>query len=378
MNTLKDLEFIFSDQPQKLISSFDNPDVKLIYSLYYDIQFNSQYYMKKIFHRIKNSSDIKDFTIFIWNNFFDSQLILNKENSFEKINNDKPKTLSFYDLFIIDIIISGYTNKIVYIPITNSFVSKNDPVKIYNLTKEIKDLTECQYVFISDDKKWCSIFTETVFYYEKNKKLKISSDHFFWVESDFDLFTYSVFMPGKIFKKAGSSSNIFDILNKNPNHNAIIDRDGFSRKNISYLKNQFNLFFTITSECENIWLTENILQITNKLTDNALNINDFKNKVINKASNNIENTLIRFKNRQDYLMYHYIPYLNENEINAFRKKCENHISQNKYDKILNWFDNKKLFNTYIQLIGFKSLQDWKKFILKNKDHFSKNEIKIII
>lgn len=378
MNTLKDIEFILSDKPQKLIGLFDNPDVKLIYSLYYDIQFNTQYYMKKIFHRMKNSVEIKDFTIFIWNSFFDSQLVLNKENYFEKIYKEKSKTLCFYDLFIIDVIISGYINKTTYIPITNSFVSKNDPVKIYNLAKEIRDLTDCQYIFISDDKKWCSIFTEIVFHYEKNKNLKISSEHFFWVESDFDLFTYSVFMPGKLFKKAGSSSNIFDILNKNPNHNAIIDRDGFSRKNISYLKDQFNLFFTITSECENIWLTENILQIMNKLTNNSFNINSFKENVINKASENFNNTLIRFKNRQDYLMYHYIPYLNEHEIEAFKNKCENHIKQKKYDKILNWFDNKKLFNTYIENFGFQTLHDWKKFILKNKDHFSKNEIKIII
>lgn len=372
------IEFIYNEKPHKYLSLFQNEEIKIFYSQFHELQFNTLYYQKKILNKIKKEYKIIDLIPYVWNNLFDEKIIFFKHNDFVKFVNNKEKNLNFYDLFLIDIIISYFcnTSHCLYIPITQSFIEKNDPIDIYKISDFMSQISNKKIYLVTDDLLWANIFTPEII--NKNKTMLIPKKNFYWVESDFDLFTYSLFFPNKKFKKAGSSSNIFSILEKNPNHKAIIDRDGFSRKNISYLKELYNIYFTKTSECENIWLLENMLILTNDFLPKKINISTFKEQVIERANNNLDNIMIRFKNRQDYLMYQYIPYLNEEEIKKFKNKCINHIQQKRYNNILNWFDNKKLFDFYLKESYTFELNNWKKIILKNQKFFSQLENDLII
>lgn len=377
----KNIEFLYTNEPYKFISSLKNDDIKLFYSQNHHLQSSFNHYQRKIINTLKKDIKIIDVILFIWNRLLDSTLFYNeKENFFNKIINQKNKSLKFYDLFILDIITNYFFNNTnnIYIPITQSFISKNDPIEIYEILEDCTSLFEKKIYIVTDDLLWTNVFTPSVFHLAQRKEKNIQNINFTWVESHFDLFSYQILIPNKQFKIAGSSSNIFKLLNKNPNHKAIIDRDGFSRKNIAYLQEQFNLKFTITSECENIWLLESMLELMNSFSEKKLNIEKFKDDVILRAESNLDNVLNRFKNRQDYLMYQYIPYLNEEEIHMFKNKCLNHIKQKRYNKILNWFDNKKLFEFYLKESYNNDLNQWKKKIYKEKHVFNNLEMTLFI
>lgn len=336
-------------------------------------------YNKKMYKLLIKNKNHKNFTYFfkIWEQIFDEKIIL-KKYELSKMTDIGVHNLKFYDLIIIDIVsyVLFTDQEDLYIPISSSFLQYNDPLAIYFILERSNEIINKNILIVTNDLYWANIFTDKI--YSKNRLKKIPILDFYWVESELDLFTYKIFFPEKKFKKAGSSSNIFRIIEKNPSHKSIVDKDGFSVKNISYLKEKFDLYFTNMIECENIWLQSDFLEKINTISPKKINIENFKSEIILRAYKNLEQIILRLKNRQDYLMYNYIPYLNDEEIEKYKLKCIDDLKSKNYNEILKWFDNKKLFQFYLKEAGFDDLKSWKNAVIKNKELFLYCEEEIIL
>lgn len=336
-------------------------------------------YNKKMYKLLIKNKNHKNFTYFfkIWEQIFDEKIIL-KKYELSKMTDIGVHNLKFYDLIIIDIVsyVLFTDQEDLYIPISSSFLQYNDPLAIYFILERANEIINKNILIVTNDLYWANIFTDKI--YSKNRLKKIPILDFYWVESELDLFTYKIFFPEKKFKKAGSSSNIFRIIEKNPSHKSIVDKDGFSVKNISYLKEKFDLYFTNMIECENIWLQSDFLEKINTISPKKINIENFKSEIILRAYKNLEQIILRLKNRQDYLMYNYIPYLNDEEIEKYKLKCIDDLKSKNYNEILKWFDNKKLFQFYLKEAGFDDLKSWKNAVIKNKELFLYCEEEIIL
>lgn len=331
---------------------------------------NLSEYNKKIRQLLIKYREYENFRILlkIWKDIFNEDIHFN-EYELYKITNVGVHNLKYYDLATIDILLyTLFSNtEDVYIPISSSFLQHNNILNIYFALEKINEIIDTNIFIITNDLYWANIFTDKI--YSKNKLKKIPILDFYWVESDLDLFTYKIFFPEKKFKKAGSSSNIFKIIEKNPSHKSIVDKDGFSIKNISYLKEKFDLYFTSMIECENIWLQSDFLEKINIISPKRINIENFKSEIIVRAYKNLDQIILRLKNRQDYLMYNYIPYLNDQEIEKYKNQCIIDLKKEDYNSILKWFDNKKLFQFYLKESGFEDLKAWKKTVFQNKELF---------
>lgn len=373
---IKNINFILNKKPFNYIE-FNGIDIPMAYI---NNHISIQEYYKKIINLLSANYKNIDPIFMAWKNIFQEELVYNnfEKTLFKSTLNNGVRNLKFYDFVLIDIMlyITLFNSKRCYIPIPNSFLQNNDPIAIYFIIEMLNFEAHKDIFIITNDLYWANIFTDKI--YSKNKLKKIPVLDFYWVESDLDLFTYKIFFPDKKFKRAGSSSNIFKIIEKNPSHKSIIDKDGFSKKNIPYLKEKFDLYFTTMIECENIWLHSDMIEKINLISPKKIDLELFKKEVILRAYKNLDKIILRLKNRQDYLMYNYIPYLNDLEIKKYRDTCINDLKNNDYNSVLKWFDNKKLFCMYIKELGFEDIKEWQEAILENKGLFLENKEEIIV
>ena len=373
---LNNVHYIFKKKPYNSIS---RELCGLCYMDFFLNQDSIANYKRKILKlSCLNDNENLSFIQKIYSDVFDE--CFDKQKSKIKITSlldEKERKILFLDYFIIDLVNYFLKYEKINIPLSNFFLEKHDPIKIYEAINKIASFFRKDAFVITNDLCWAGVFNDKIGVNFNKEEKSIPQFDFYWVESDLDVFTYSLFFPNKKFKRAGSSGNIFKILEKNPLSKAIIDKDGFSEKNFSFLKDKYNLYFTVYSECENIWFNEKVIDVMNLFSPEKINIDNFKSCFLNRAFKNLNTIMRRMKNRQDYLMYHYIPYLNDYELANLKDVWLKNIVDSDYESILSWQDNKKIFENYIRDLGYKSENEWKKSVMKNKHLFKNISFEII-
>lgn len=255
-------------------------------------------------------------------------------------------------------------SKKITIPFCSAYKNINNPFYLINFIESL-NINDLFINFISDDKVWLSLYNQD-----------IKTDDIYWVEGDFDKFTYSFFMPQHTYEIAGNWLNIIKILEKNNNcHYGIIDKDGFSYES----RNQFTfyrkIFLSRYSECENIWMRKDILNIFEQKVKGFSSI-DFQKEVIQNAQNDKDNTIHRFNNRQIKLKELYYPYHKNSE--KIVDKYELALQKADYDSILSFYDNKALFNLLLKRISCKNIKAFYELVKKLKKQIRRLEINPII
>lgn len=385
---VKNINYILCSEPEYFVE-YENIK-KNNFSLYrYETTKNSNgniSVFNKIFNPLFNeiqSIDIEKINN-IWETIDENSYIIKDSFTLKKHYQKNIIDLSNIDLFYLELIVSylkspDFCNFLI--PVTYKLLEDSNPIDIYNLIEKLLTYSIKNVYFITDSIEWVNIYTQNPIQKNENtwEKSDIFPEDFFWVEGDFDKFTFDLFIPDSRFLIGGSCSKIFSILNKNPDHKAIIDRDGYSSKTMAFFRERYNISCTSTVECENLWLKEEMyLRISTFINSKNFNFGSFKENVINRAKYNFENIFNRLENRQKYLEYHLIPYLNIEELERLRNRFKSNIINNDYETILDWFDNKSLFDFYIKELGFRNIIDFKREMNKNKNAFNDISIEQLI
>lgn len=334
------------------------------------------------FNEIKNNSIsshilIDPFITFYYDNIneiseicykiFEKNLLL-KDSIFYLTSIDEKHTMlkNIEKLIIYTYYKISNSNTKLIIPLSSYNNIVND-FFVFNNFLESLSFSELSFIFISNDRHLISIF-------DKN----IENNDIYWVEGEFDKFTYNIFMPDKEYKVAGNWMNIFKILEyKNDNHYGIIDKDGFLTNNKKYLTFGDNLFFSKYSECENLWLSEEILNIFQK-NNKSFSKNDFLKDVIELAKKDQKSTIQRFINRQVKLKSLGYPYNNDDIVKKVVKIYSESINSNNYNSILSYYDNKSIFNLLLKRISCKNIKTFYELISKLKKDIRALKINPII
>lgn len=384
----RNVNYILSDNPESFIQneSHKNNNFTLYRYSYVNINESAQMGFNKLFNPIFNDIQKINMETFneIWSALDSSSYIIRDDFSLKKHYQKNNIELSYNDLFYAELIVSyltspDYCNYLV--PVTRKFLDDTNPIDIYNLAIRLQKHSKKNIYFITDSAEWVNIYIPNPFQYNIEKgwiNTECKPQEFFWVEGEFDKFTFEIFMPGNTFLIGGSCSKIFSILNKNPDHKAIIDRDGYSSKTMAFFREKYNIYCTSTVECENLWLKEDIYNRIKSINSHSIDFTKFKENVISRACDNFDNIFNRLENRQKYLEYHLIPYLDKIELEKLKNKFQDNIRNNNYEKILDWFDNKSLFELYIKEMGFRNTKDFQKEMIKNKAIFHDIDEKTLI
>lgn len=384
----KNVNYILCDNPESFVQNEAIKSNNFTLYRYNSFHCNdvAQIGFNKLFNPLFNEIQKINMDIFneIWESLDSGSYIIRDDFSIKKHYQKNIIDLNYNDLFYAELIVS-YLLSPVYcnylIPITQKFLDDTNPVDIYNLVIKLKKYSKKNIYFITESIEWSNIYTPNPLQYtihEGWQNKEHNPEDFFWVEGDFDRFTFELFMPYKKFLIGGSCSKIFSILNKNPDHKAIIDRDGYSSKTMAFFREKYEIYCTSTVECENLWLKEDIYNRINCINNLKMDFSQFKNNVISRAFDNFDNIFNRLENRQKYLEYHLIPYLDKIELEKLKHKFLDNIKNNNYEKILDWCDNKSFFDLYIKEMGFRNIKDFQKEMIKNKHLFKGIDEKTLI
>lgn len=384
----KNVNYILSDNPESFVQNETSKNNNFTLYRYSsnNSNDNSKMGFNKLFNPIFNEIQKIDMNVFneIWSMLDSYSYVIRDDFSLKKHYQKNNIELNYNDLLYAELIVSylmtpEYCNYLI--PVTKKFLEDTNPVDIYNLVIRLQHHSKRNIYFITDSTEWVNIYTSNPIQYDNDKgwiNKECKPDDFFWVEGEFDKFTFEIFMPNCTFLIGGSCSKIFNILNKNPDHKAIIDRDGYSSKTMAFFREKYNIYCTSTVECENLWLKEDIYNRIKSINNHNINLSQFKEGVISRAYDNFDNIFNRLENRQRYLEYHFIPYLDRGELEKLKNRFMDNIKSNNYEKILDWFDNKSLFELYIKEMGFRNIKDFQKEIIKYKSLFSDIDEKTLI
>lgn len=288
----------------------------------------------------------------IANNIFGKDIIIKNDKFYLYSESEKEKDIKNIDkLIIFTIFHINKGNRKFIIPFHSSYNNINNPFyfKQFIDALNIKDI---YITFISDDKDWLSIYNHT-----------INHHNLYWVEGEFDKFTYNFFMPDNKYKIAGNWLNIIRIIEiGNVHHYGIIDKDGFSALTRDELLSN-NILLSKYAECENIWMIESILNVFEKNVHN-FSKNDFKNDLIKYAEIDKEDTINRFINRQRKLEELGYPY-HKNTV-YITDKYKQDLDRKNYDSILTFYDNKAMFNLLLKRLSCKNIKSFYELVNKIK------------
>lgn len=294
--------------------------------------------------------------------------LLIKDSTFYLLSDDnKSSNLKNIEKLMIYTYYEISTNKrnfIIPLPSYNNVISD------YFIFKQFLDslpFINLSFIFSSNDIHLLSIFNTHIL------------DHdIYWIEGEFDQFTYKFFMPEKEYKIAGNWSNIFKILeHKNKHHYGIIDKDGFLLENKKRLSFGEQIFFSKYSECENLWLSEDILNVfENNIKSFSKKV--FMEEVISLSKADKEVTMQRFINRQDKLRELGYPYNNEDIVKNVINKYYKSINENNYNYIISYYDNKTIFNLLLKRISCKNIKMFYELMSKLKKEIIRLKINPII
>lgn len=280
--------------------------------------------------------------------------IVNQDNQFylNSFTNKKINILKKIDKVILIMFFELYNNndKII-INLSKQNIEEMPPFYIHEFLKNhIKSNKYISIIFISDDADWISIF---------DNDIKIND--IFWVEGEIDLFTYKYFIPKNEYKIARGWLNILNILKRNNKyHYGIIDKDGFK---IDIKKDFSKLYLSKYSECENIWLSEKIINIFNshiKKFSGEIFIKD----LIKLANDDKNETFERFLRRQINQKNLDLPYYNAEEIDIIFRKYEKDLFDENYEEIIKFYDNKTVFNLLLKRLSCKNIAMFYNLVLK--------------
>lgn len=286
---------------------------------------------------------------------FNKNLLLKDSLFYLSSGNDKDILLKNIEKLMIHTyyhIIHNNNNLIIPLP---SYYNVANDFLILHYFLESLSFPHLSFIFVSNDYHLLSIFDNN-----------IKTNDIYWVEGEFDKFTYQLFMPNREYRVAGNWINIFKILeHKNAHHYGIIDKDGFLLENKKDLIFSDKIFFSRYAECENIWLSEEILNIFQK-NIKTFSKTTFIKEVIELANMDKELTTQRFINRQNKLKVLGYPYNNENQVKNVINKYYKSIDNNDYNFILLYYDNKAIFNLLLKRISCKNIKMFYDMTLKIK------------
>lgn len=227
-------------------------------------------------------------------------------------------------------------HKEIIFPIDKSFTQDCSPFFIYDMLTHFNNPLSIN--FISNDKGWLSVFDSSY-----------HSTPIYWVEGDFDKNTHSFFEPNCEYRIAENWLDVVRVVQQAPFHYGIIDKDGFlpERQKIEHI------YFSRYAEAENTWLNERILKLYQR-KHSSFSIEDFKNYVIENAVKDKEETIARFRRRQQEQEKHGLPYASNGIIDLHLQSYTDSLQKRDYDKIIMIYDNKKMFNHILKSLSYKN------------------------